>query len=92
MLSLRPNVITAFERNNDTLLFKWSEYCNKVSEISNRLTDIGLPMSYHAHMGTIIQSEEDINKLLDNTNDKTFFLYELQERWIPITSHTQYST
>ena len=33
-------------------------------------------MSYHAHMGTIIQSEEDIDKLLDNTNDETFLLYD----------------
>ena len=33
-------------------------------------------MSYHEHMGTIIQSEEDINRLLDNTNDETFLLYD----------------
>ena len=55
---------------------EWKEYFIKVSEISKRLTDIGLPMSYHAHMGTIIQSEEDIDKLLDNTNDETFLLYD----------------
>ena len=55
---------------------EWKEYFIKVSEISKRLTDIGLPMSYHAHMGTIIQSEKDIDKLLDNTNDETFLLYD----------------
>ena len=27
-------------------------------------------------MGTIIQSEEDIDKLLDNTNYETFLLYD----------------
>ena len=55
---------------------EWNEFCKKISEISKRLADIGLPMSYHEHMGTIIQSEEDINRLLDNTNDETFLLYD----------------
>tara|TARA_Y100000590_G_scaffold454007_1_gene600063 strand:- start:901 stop:1794 length:894 start_codon:yes stop_codon:yes gene_type:complete len=55
---------------------EWKNYCNKISEISNRLEDIGLPMSFHAHMGTIIQSEKDIEKFLDLTNEKTFLLYD----------------
>ena len=55
---------------------EWNEFCKKISEISKRLADIGLPMSYHEHMGTIVQSEEDINRLLDNTNDETFLLYD----------------
>ena len=54
----------------------WSNYCNKISEIAKRLSDIGLPMSYHEHMGTIIQSEQDIYRLLDNTDDKTSLLFD----------------
>ena len=55
---------------------EWSDYCNKISEIAKRLSDIGLPMSYHEHMGTIIQSEQDVYRLLDNTNDKTSLLFD----------------
>ena len=55
---------------------EWSNYCNKISEIAKRLSDIGLPISYHQHMGTIIQSEQDIYRLLDNTNDKTSLLFD----------------
>ena len=55
---------------------EWSDYCNKISEIAKRLSDIGLPMSYHEHMGTIIQSEQDIYRLLDNTNDRTSLLFD----------------
>ena len=51
-------------------------YCYKINEISNRLKDIGIPMSYHEHMGTIIQTEEDINIFMENTNDNTFLLYD----------------
>ena len=55
---------------------EWSDYCNKISEIAKRLSDIGLPMSYHEHMGTIIQSEQEIYRLLDNTDDKTSLLFD----------------
>jgi inosose dehydratase len=55
---------------------EWKNYCDKISEISNRLDDIGIPMSYHEHMGTIIQTEEDVNRLMNETNDKTFLLYD----------------
>ena len=40
--------------------------------ISNRLNDIGLPMSYHSHMGTLIQSENDVEKFLELTNENTY--------------------
>ena len=55
---------------------EWKEYCNKISEISNRLSDVGLSMSYHEHMGTIIQTETDIEKFMNLTNEKTFLLYD----------------
>ena len=55
---------------------EWKTYCGKISEISNRLYDVGLPMSYHEHMGTIIQSEEDVDKFLNYTNEKTYLLFD----------------
>ena len=55
---------------------EWKNYGKKISEISNRLEDIGIPMSYHEHMGTIIQTEEDVGRLMNETNDKTFLLYD----------------
>ena len=54
----------------------WKNYGKKISEISNRLDDIGIPMSYHEHMGTIIQTEEDVDRLMNETNEKTFLLYD----------------
>ncbi len=65
-LSVRPKLI-----DNE-----WKSYCNKITEISKRLSDVGLPMSYHSHMGTIIQSEQDIDRLLNNTQDETSLLFD----------------
>ena len=52
------------------------EYCKKINDISNRLTDEGIPMSYHEHMGTIIQTENDVDRFMNNTNQNTFLLYD----------------
>ncbi len=55
---------------------EWKNYCKKINELSNRLMDEGMPISYHEHMGTIIQSEEDVDKFINFTNDNTFLLYD----------------
>jgi len=55
---------------------EWKSYCKKISELSNMLIDEGLPMSYHEHMGTIIQTEEDVDKFVSLTNENTFLLYD----------------
>ena len=55
---------------------EWIPYAKKISELSNRLSDIGIPMSYHEHMGTIVQTEKDVDRFLNETNDKTFLLYD----------------
>ena len=55
---------------------EWKEYGRKISEISKRLDDIGIPMSYHEHMGTIIQTENDVDRFINETNDKTFLLFD----------------
>ena len=65
-LSTRPNM-------DDE---EFVEYCKKINEISNRLNNEGMPMSYHEHMGTIIQTEHDVDRFMENTNDNTFLLYD----------------
>ncbi len=65
-LSSRPNM----EKE------EFDKYCIKINEISNRLYDEGIPMSYHEHMGTIIQTENDVDRFMDGTNENTFLLYD----------------
>ncbi len=55
---------------------EWKSYCKKISELSDMLMDEGIPMSYHEHMGTIIQSEEDVDRFMDMTNKNTYLLYD----------------
>ena len=58
-LSKRPRL-----KNDD-----WITYCKKINEIGKRLQDEEMPLAYHHHMGTVIQSEQDTIRLMQETND-----------------------
>ena len=44
-------------------------YYKKISEMGKYLEDEGMPLAYHHHMGTVIESQEDTERLLENTHD-----------------------
>ena len=58
-LSTRPQM------DND----EWNSFCNKLSEMGKFLEDEGMPLAYHHHMGTVIETQEDTIRLLENTDD-----------------------
>ena len=43
----------------------WSNYCKKINEMGKRLEDEQMPLAYHHHMGTVIQSHEDTVRLME---------------------------
>ena len=49
---------------------EWHEYCKKISEMGKYLEDQNMPLAYHHHMGTVIETEDDTKRLLDNTSDQ----------------------
>lgn len=42
-------------------------YAAKLTELAKWMADQGMPMAYHHHMGTIIESEEDVNWLMQGS-------------------------
>ena len=44
-------------------------YYKKISEMGKYLEDEGMPLAYHHHMGTVIESQKDTEKLLESTHD-----------------------
>ena len=59
-LSKRPQL----EKND------WVAYCKKINEIAKRLEDEEMPLAYHHHMGTVIETQQDTERLLENTSDQ----------------------
>ena len=48
---------------------EWNIFCNKLSEMGKFLEGEGMPLAYHHHMGTVIETHEDTTRLLENTDD-----------------------
>jgi len=49
---------------------EWNNFCKKISEMGKYLEDQGMPLAYHHHMGTVIETQKDTERLLDNTSDE----------------------
>ena len=52
------------------------EYYSKISEMGKYLEDEGMPLAYHHHMGTVIETEEDTIRLIENTKDTVKLLVD----------------
>ena len=53
---------------------EWKNYCSKMNEMGKIAHDRGFKLAFHHHMGTVIQTIEETDRLLDNTDDKYVFL------------------
>ena len=47
----------------------WNLLILRINELSKMMSDQGMPLAYHHHMGTVIETEEETIRLLENTND-----------------------
>jgi myo-inosose-2 dehydratase len=60
----------------------WPGYGAKMTEFAERVADEGLRLCYHHHMGTIVQSERDIDSLMAHTRPPVHLLLDTgHARW-----------
>ena len=61
---------------------EWAGYGAKMTEFAERLADEGLKLCYHHHMGTIVQSERDIDAFMAHTRAPVRLLLDTgHARW-----------
>ncbi len=61
---------------------EWAEFGRKLTELATRLADQGLKPCYHHHMGTVVQSEADIDRLMAHTKAPLHLLLDTgHARW-----------
>jgi myo-inosose-2 dehydratase len=65
-LSRRPVMATA----------DWAAYGAKLTDLASRLADDGFRLCYHHHMGTIVQTEGEIDALMDTARAPTLLLLD----------------
>ena len=52
------------------------DYGKKISELAKWMADQGMPMAYHHHMGSIIESEDDVNWLMDGSSHEVNLCFD----------------
>jgi inosose dehydratase len=43
----------------------WPRFTARLDELGARLRDAGLGLSYHHHMGTVVQTEDEVDRLME---------------------------
>lgn len=51
-------------------------YGRKLSEIAKWTTDLGMPLAYHHHMGSIIEAEAEVDALMDGSSDQVTLCFD----------------
>ena len=51
-------------------------YGARLGDLAKWMADRGMPMAYHHHMGTIIEAEEDIDRLMEATPDEVGLCFD----------------
>jgi inosose dehydratase len=46
---------------------EWKPFCERLDAVANHLEKNGLKMAYHHHMGTVIQAEHEIDRMMGAT-------------------------
>jgi len=55
---------------------RWAEYGRKLTEFARYTLSQGVKIAYHHHMGTVIETEQDIDNLMRHTGDEVGLLLD----------------
>ena len=54
----------------------WPRFTERLDELGSRLRDAGLALAYHHHMGTVVQTEDEVDRLMDSCDDPVSLLLD----------------
>ena len=49
---------------------------SRINELGKMMSDENMPLAYHHHMGTVIETEAETRRLIENTNDDVKLLID----------------
>ena len=65
-LSLRPTLSPG----------DWTRFCARLARVAQHLRQRGVRLAFHHHMGTVVQSEDEIDRLMKDTPDDVGLLLD----------------
>jgi inosose dehydratase len=54
----------------------WVAYGRKLTALADRMADFGVRMAFHHHMGTIVQTDAEIDRMMRNSGESVGLLYD----------------
>jgi inosose dehydratase len=54
----------------------WPEFCAKLNELARHMRRSGVRLAFHHHMGTVVQTEAEIDRLMASTDDDVGLLLD----------------
>ena len=55
---------------------EWKLLISRINEISKMMINENMPLAYHHHMGTVIETEDETRRLIESTNDSVKLLID----------------
>jgi len=55
---------------------EWSGYGKRLTALAERMAEFGVRMAFHHHMGTIIETDEEVDRLMASTGPAAGLLYD----------------
>ena len=55
---------------------EWPAYGRKLTLLAERMADFGVAMAFHHHMGTIVETDGEIDRLMASTGDAVGLLFD----------------
>lgn len=55
---------------------EWAAYGAKLTALAERMADFGVGMAFHHHMGTIVETDAEIDALMNHTGEAVGLLYD----------------
>jgi inosose dehydratase len=54
----------------------WAKYGKRLTALAERMADFGVGMAFHHHMGTIVETDAEIDRLMASTGEAVGLLYD----------------
>jgi inosose dehydratase len=55
---------------------RWAEYGERMTKVAEHLQERGVQMAFHHHMGTVVETEEEVDRLMENTGEAVGLLLD----------------
>ncbi len=55
---------------------EWAAYGRKITKLAEKFADFGVRMAFHHHMGTFVETDDEIDRLMAGTGDAVGLLFD----------------